>query len=304
MRVPARVAERLTLPLIAAPMLHVSGVDLVVAACRAGVIGAFPTKNARTSEELDVWLAQMKAAIGEGGAPICPNLIMRDARLQEDLACVVRHRIEMVITSVGSPAPAVAALHDAGCLVLADIASVRHAQRAIEAGADGLILLTAGAGGQTGWLNPFAFVRAVRAIFDGPIVLAGGVCDGQSLRAAITLGCDLAYMGTQFIATYESMASDGYRAMLVAASADDVMLTSAFTGLPANMLRPSIAAAGLDPARLDEAISQARARADFSSGEGPRRWRDIWSAGHSVSGVRAVTSVATLVARLRREFEL
>jgi nitronate monooxygenase len=304
-RLPERIARRLSLPLISAPMLRVSGPDLVVATCRAGVIGAFPTKNARTAEALDAWLTDIRARLADTDqpAPFCPNLIMRDSRLAEDLAVIARHRAEVVITSVGSPAPAIAALHDAGCLVLADVASLRHAERAIETGVDGLILLTAGAGGQTGWLNPFAFVRAVRAIFDGIVVLAGGVSDGRALAAAEVLGCDLAYMGTRFIGARESLASDAYRQMLVCASMDDVLLTSSFTGLPANMLRPSIAAAGLDPARLDESIGEARARERFGGGaEGPRRWSDIWSAGHTVSGVTRVASAAEIVAETRAEY--
>jgi nitronate monooxygenase len=197
------------------------------------------------------------------------------------------------------------ALHDVGCLVLADVATLRHAERAIEAGADGLILLTAGAGGQTGWLNPFAFVRAVRSMFDGIVVLAGGVSDGQSLAAARVLGCDLAYMGTRFIATAESMASSAYRRMLVEASMDDVLLTSSFTGLQTNMLAPSILAAGLDPKRLDESMSEARAAEQFGAGakgEGPRRWTDIWSAGHSVSGVTRLQTVRELVDETRAQF--
>jgi nitronate monooxygenase len=303
-RLPAAIARRLALPVIAAPMLRVSGPDLVVAACNAGVVGAFPTKNARTPDELDAWLTDIRNRLGPDAAPFCPNLIMRDARLAEDLKIVARHGAEVVITSVGSPAPAVAALHDVGALVLADVATLRHAELAIAAGADGLILLTAGAGGQTGWLNPFAFVRAVRQMFDGLVVLAGGVSDGHALAAAMTLGCDLAYMGTRFIATRESLASDPYRQMLVTASMDDVLLTSAFTGLPANMLAPSIEAAGLEPKRLDEQISELRAREQFGPGAaGPRRWSDIWSAGHSVSGVREVLSVEALVDQTRREYE-
>jgi nitronate monooxygenase len=302
-RLPQAIAGRLVLPLIAAPMLRVSGPDLVAAACNAGVIGAFPTKNARTAQELDAWLTDIRARLGPDAAPFCPNLIMRDARLAEDLKVVARHGVEVAITSVGSPAPAVAALHDAGALVLADVATLRHAELAIAAGADGLILLTAGAGGQTGWLNPFAFVRAVREIFEGIVVLAGGVSDGQALAAAMTLGCDLAYMGTRFIAARESLASDAYRAMLVAASMDEVLLTSAFTGLPANMLKPSIEAAGLDPRRLDEEVGEARAREQFGAGAGgPRRWSDIWSAGHSVSGVRGVLSAQELVSQTKAEF--
>jgi nitronate monooxygenase len=197
-----------------------------------------------------------------------------------------------------------AALHEVGALVFADVASIRHAERAVTAGADGLVLLTAGAGGQTGWLNPFAFVRAVRAFFDGPIVLAGGIGDGQSLRAAQVLGCDLAYMGTKFIATPESMADARYKAMLVASSADDILLTTAFTGLQTNMLRPSIAAAGLDPDNLPQrgAIDIGK-DIDVGARENrPARWRDIWSAGHSTSGVSGVLPVDELVAQTIAEY--
>ena len=308
--IPVAIAERLRLPLIAAPMLRVSGVDLVTAVCRAGAIGAFPTANARSVEELDAWLDQIERGVAELGrpaAPHCPNLIIRQPRFKDDLGCLVRHKVEMVITSVGSPAAAVAPLHDVGCLVFADIASLRHAEKAIEAGADGLILLTAGAGGQTGWANPFAFVRAVRAMFDGPLVLAGGCSDGTALAAARLLGCDLAYMGTRFIAARESMASEAYRKMLVDSTLDDVMLTRAFTGLDASMLRPSIVAAGLDPANLDEQVSEARAREKFggkSDAEGPRRWIEVWSAGHSVSGVRAVTGAADIVDEVAAQYQL
>jgi nitronate monooxygenase len=304
----ARITSRLRLPLIAAPMLRVSGPELVIAVCRAGVIGAFPTANARSVEQLDDWLttiAKALAAEERPPAPYCPNLIIRQPRFKDDLACLVRHKVEIVITSVGSPEAAVGPLHDIGCLVLADIATLRHAEKAIEAGADGLILLTAGAGGQTGWANPFAFVRAVRAMFDGPIVLAGGITDGISLAAARLLGCDLAYMGTRFIATSESMASVPYRQMLVESTLDDVLLTKAFTGLDASMLRPSIVAAGLDPARLDEQVSEERAKEKFGGGgnsQEPKRWSDIWSAGHSVSGVHEVTDVAALVERVASEF--
>ena len=188
--------------------------------------------------------------------------------------------------------------------MLADVASIRHAERAAEAGADGLVLLTAGAGGQTGWLNPFVFVRAVRQFFGGPIVLAGGISDGHALRAAEALGCDLAYMGTKFIATRESMADIRYKDMLVASSADDILLTTAFTGLQTNMLRPSIKAAGLDPDDLPSrgAIDIGN-DIDIGARENrPARWRDIWSAGHSTSGVTEVMSVDDLVARTIIEY--
>ncbi len=309
----ARFRDRLALPLIAAPMFLVSGVELVVAACRSGVIGSFPTVNCRSSEQLDGWLGEIAerlrrhaGASGEPAAPICPNLIVHrsNARLEQDLAVLLRHKPEIVITSVGSPAPVLKPLHDAGALVFADVASIRHAERAIAAGADGLVLLTAGAGGQTGWLNPFVFVRAVRAIFEGPIVLAGGIGDGHALRAAEALGCDLAYMGTKFIATRESMADPRYKEMLVASSADDILLTTAFTGLQTNMLRPSIAAAGLDPDDLPArgAIDIGK-DIDIGARESrPKRWREIWSAGHSTSGVTAVLSVDELVARTVKEY--
>jgi nitronate monooxygenase len=309
----ARFRDRLSLPLIAAPMFLVSGVELVAAACRNGVIGSFPTVNCRNPEQLDGWLGEIEARLqrhsessGKPAAPVAPNLIVHrsNARLAQDLQVLLRHRPEIVITSVGSPAGVLAPLHDAGAMVFSDVASIRHAERAAEAGADGLVLLTAGAGGQTGWLNPFAFVRAVRAFFDGPIVLAGGIGDGHALRAAQALGCDLAYMGTKFIATAESMADARYKAMLVESSADDILLTTVFTGLQTNMLRPSITAAGLDPDDLPQrgAIDIAE-DIDIGAREArPSRWRDIWSAGHSTSGVSAVLSVDELVARTSAEY--
>jgi len=288
-------------------MFLISGVELVAAACRSGVIGAFPTVNCRSPEQLDAWLGEIEHRLrGHAAAPVCPNLVVHrtNARLADDLKVLLKHRPEIVITSVGSPAPVLKPLHEAGALVFADVATIRHAERALEAGADGLVLLTAGAGGQTGWLNPFAFVRAVRTFFAGPIVLAGGVSDGQALRAAEVLGCDLAYMGTKFIATRESMADERHKAMLVESSADDVMLTTAFTGLQTNMLKPSIVAAGLDPDDLP-----ARGMIDIGKDINvtvrdaqPKRWRDIWSAGHSTSGVTDVPSVADLITRTVTEY--
>ena len=314
MSLPAPLKSRLSLPLIAAPMFLVSGPALVKAACRAGVIGSFPTANCRTVEELDRWLADigddLKRAADETGrppAPLCPNLIVHrsNTRVPDDLAAVLRHEVEMVITSVGSPEPVLKPLKDAGCLVLADVASVRHAEKAVAAGVDGLVLLTAGAGGQTGWVNPFAFVRAVRTFWDGIVVMAGGMADGRAIAAAETLGCDLAYMGTKFIATRESLAKDAYKEMLVKSRLDDVLLTKAFTGLETNMLRPSIAAAGLDPDNLPlrGAIDISK---DINASErdkpDAKRWKDIWSAGHSVSGVADVPSVAELIRRTADEY--
>jgi nitronate monooxygenase len=314
MSLPATLKSRLRLPLIAAPMFLVSGPALVKAACRAGVVGSFPTANCRTVEELDRWLADMSDDLlraahetGRAPAPLCPNLIVHrsNPRVLDDLAAVLRHKAELVITSVGSPEPVLKPLKDAGCLVLADVASVRHAEKAVAAGVDGLVLLTAGAGGQTGWVNPFAFVRAVRTFWDGIVVMAGGMADGQAVAAAQTLGCDLAYMGTKFIATRESLAKESYKQMLVKSRLDDVLLTRAFTGLETNMLRPSIEAAGLDPDDLPVrgAIDIAK---DINAAErdkpDAKRWKDIWSAGHSVSGVSDIPSVAELVERTEAEY--
>jgi nitronate monooxygenase len=302
---PDSLKSRLRLPLIAAPMFLVSGPALVIATCRAGAIGSFPTANCRTIEELDAWLAKIKVET-EGAAPYCPNLIVHrsNPRVADDLAAVLRAKPEMVITSVGSPEPVMKPLKDAGCLVLADVASVRHAEKAVAAGVDGLVLLTAGAGGQTGWANPFAFVRAVRRFWDGIVVMAGGMADGQAIAAAELLGCDLAYMGTRFIATQESLAKPQYKQMRVASRLDDVKLTRAFTGLETNMLRPSIVAAGLDPDALPErgAIDIAKDINAVERQNQSRRWKDIWSAGHSVSGVADIPSVAELVERTAAEY--
>ena len=307
-------ADQLRLPLIAAPMLRVSGPELVMAACRAGVIGAFPTANCRDNAMLEAWMSQMRAqtdaARGQGlkVAPFCPNLIMRRSaeQLRDDVATIVRHRTEVVITSVGSPASVIPTLHDAGCKVLADVASLRHAEKAIEAGVDGLILLVAGAGGQTGWANPFAYVRALRAHYDGLLVMAGGISDGVALRAAITLGCDMAYMGTRFIATTESMADPAYRQMLVDSSMDDIKLTRAITSLPTSFLIPSLRAVGLEPDELPENLTAEESRQRFGGGpehgDRPKRWSGIWSAGHSVSGVQAVCSTAQLVDEVAAQF--
>lgn len=304
-RLPASIRSRLALPLIVAPMFRVSGPDLVIAACRSGIVGTFPTANCRTIDELDAWLSRFEKELTPDDAPFCPNLIIRRDALQEELACILRHKVEMVITSVGSPAAVVGPLHEAGCKVFCDVASLKHAHKAVAAGVDGLILLTAGAGGQTGWANGFSFVRAVRQFFNGPVVLAGGISDGAALLAAQVLGCDLGYMGTKFIATRESMASEAYKSMLVRSELDDILLSRAFTGLETNTLIPSIIACGLDPAHLPVDMTAERADALYgSSGSGEiKRWRDIWSAGHSVSGVHVSGSVAELVRATKGEYQ-
>lgn len=307
MALPTEWRTRLRLPLMAAPMLHVSGPALVAAACRAGVIGAFPAANCRQRGELSAWIARIRQNLGDAqhAAPFAVNLIVRSVNLADDLACVIREKVELVITSVGSPAALVGPLHDAGCRVFADVATLAHAEKALAVGVDGLVLLCAGAGGQTGWVSPFAGVRAVRALFDGPLVVAGGLSDGHALFAAIALGADLGYMGTRFIATAESLASDAHRRMLVDAGWDDIVSSSAFTGLPVNWLRASLVAAGLNPEALNDTRLKADAAELFGTRDtqAPRRWTELFSAGHSVAGVRTVQPVATLVNELASEYD-
>ena len=216
----------LTIPAIAAPMTVISTPELVIAACNAGIVGTFPTSNCSSIAELDEWLTRIGEAHVAGAGPVGVNLILHrtNARLDDDLACVVEHGVPIVITSVGDPLPVIGPLHDAGIDVYVDVASMKHAHRAAEAGADGLVLLSAGAGGHTGWANPFAFARAVRAFWDGPLVLAGGVSDGTALWAAITLGYDLGYLGTKLIATHESGAGEGWTKAVVAGTLDDICL--------------------------------------------------------------------------------
>jgi len=261
----------LTIPAIAAPMTGVSTPDLVIAACNAGIIGAFPSSNCQTAAELDDWLHRIEEARQPSAAPIAVNLIVRNRRLDEDLSCVTAHGVPIVITSVGDPTPILAPLQSAGVEVYVDVASLKHARRACEAGADGLVLLSAGAGGHTGWANPFAFARAVRAFFDGPLVLAGGVSDGVALWAAVTLGYDLGYLGTKLIATLESGAGTGWRNAVVSSNLDDVELAIAPNGLAANLLRPNG-----DP---------------------------FGSAGHTVSGVSSVMRVVDVVAQTQGEWD-
>jgi len=306
MSLPSGFTGRLRLPLIAAPMFRFSTPRLAAACCKSGVIGSFPAANYRTATELEAAIEGLQAELAAtpGAAPWACNLIIASGVQDDVLEVLLRHKVEIVITSVGSPESVVGRLHDGGALVIADVGSLRHAQRAAAVGVDGLVLLSAGAGGQTGWVNGFSFVRAVRDWFDGVIVLAGGMNDGAALCAAEVLGVDLGYMGTRFIATTESAASDDYRAMLVDSALDDILITKALTGLQTSILRPALLRAGLDPKTLDETISPRTAKEIYGGGtEGPRRWVDLWSAGHSVSGVTQVQSVADLVDDIARDYE-
>jgi nitronate monooxygenase len=291
-------APDLRLPVIAAPMFLVSGPDLVVEACRAGIVGTFPALNQRTSDGYASWLDEIAGRLAQGTpAPFGVNLVVHrnNERLAADLEITVARRVPLVITSLGVDAGLVAAIHAYGGRVFHDVTTLRHAEKAAAAGVDGLIAVYAGAGGHGGQLNPFAFVSEIRGCFAGSIVLGGAISTGRQVAAARMLGADFAYMGTRFIATRESLAPDAYKAMLVASSAAAIVYTPAVSGVPGNFLRPSLIAAGVDPDRA------ARAEFDFGTGE-LKAWRDVWSAGQGVGEIRDIPSIADLVATLAADY--
>lgn len=293
--------SRLSLPLVAAPMFLISGPELVLAACRSGVVGNFPTPNARTVADLDQWMDRITTGLTDKNAPWAANVVVHrsNARLDEDLDLVMRYKAPLVITALGSPRAIVERVHDYGGLVFADVNSVPFARKAVEAGVDGLVLVASGAGGHTGNMTGFSFVPAVREFFDGPVILGGGITDGAGIRAAEVLGADLAYMGTRFIACEESLAAPEYRDMLVNSTVEDLILTRAITGVAANWLKPSIARAGYD---LD--AMEKNPDVDFTDPQsGAKRWAHVWSAGHGVGLIDRTEPVASLVARLKAEYE-
>lgn len=297
--------ERLALPVIAAPMFLVSGVALVAAACRSGVIGALPAANARTPEIFDQWLEALRAelaqATGPRVAPWAVNLAVHrsNPRLAADTALCVKHQAPIVITALGSPQAVVPAIHSYGGLVFADVNTPEFAAKAAKAGVDGLVLVCAGAGGHTGPMAAPAFVAAVREFFDGIIVVAGAVANGAAVRSAQILGADLVHVGTRFIATEESLAVPDYKQMLVDSAFGDIICTNAITGAWANKLRPSLVRAGLDPDNLKPRGGFDLSRAE----EDTKAWKDLWSAGHGVGEVRAIEPVRVVVERLQREYE-
>jgi nitronate monooxygenase len=291
----AELRARLRMPAVVAPMFSVSGPDLVLAAWNAGLIGAFPSTNAKTPELLEEWLRRIAVRRDSDRVPYALNLIVHrsNVRLEPDLALAARYRVPIVITSVGAPTGVAARIHDYGGIVLADVASVRHAHNAIGSGADGLVLLTAGAGGQTGRLNPFAFIAEVRQFFEGPIAVAGSISHGRELRALELLGADLAYMGTAFLASEESMATAGHKQAAVESNADDIILTDAVTGIPGSFMRAGLKEIGL----LDRVATAAPPKnIDISS------WSNVWSAGHGVGHVRSIQRVADIVSRIETEY--
>ena len=290
-------------------MFLASGVDLVVAQCRAGVIGTFPTLNARSAAALDDWLTEIETRLdeqrrvsGKAAAPYGVNLIVNDynTRLAEDLETIVRHRVPLVVTSLSAPDKVVAAVHGYGGLVFHDVVKARHARRAVAAGVDGLILVCAGAGGHAGVLSPFALIEEVRAFFDGPLVLSGAIANGRAVLAAEVLGCDFAYAGTLFIPTAESIAPQAHKEMIVAAASDQILYTPLFSGTHANYLVPSIEAVGVDLEEARRALP--RRMGSKSDPDRPKAWKDVWSAGQAVAQSRTLLSAAQVVARLEREY--
>ena len=281
--------------MIAAPMFLVSGIELVVASANAGIVGAFPTLNARTPALLDAWMAEIKDRTRSASGLFAANLILHpsNGRRSDDLDIVINHRVPWVITSVGSPVNVVERVHAYGGQVLADVATVRHAKKAIQAGVDMLVLLTAGAGGNTGWINPFAFIEEVRSFWLGPLAVAGCLTTGRQIRAVQVAGADMAYIGTPFIATPESMASNDYKDALVSAGADDIVKTDAVTGIPANFLKSSLLEQGI--MRADGSFIPKGA-GDLAS------WKNAWSAGQGVASVGSVETVARRVEKLYQEW--
>ena len=302
MALPESLVGRLRLPVVAAPMFLVSGPDLVVAACRSGILGTFPALNQRTTAGLDEWLTALDTALGPDDAPYGVNLIVHrtNARVVADLEVIVRHRVPVVVTSLGAASEVVDAVHSYGGVVFHDVTSAHHARKAADAGVDGLILVAAGAGGHAGSLSPFALMAEVRAGFRGTILLAGAISSGSDVLAARAMGADLAYLGTRFVATPESMAADAYRDEIVSATAADIVYTPSVSTIPANFLRRSLELAGLDPdsglVPVDLAHVTDPSQADAKA------WRDIWSAGQGVAGIDAVQPVAEVVDQLAREY--
>jgi nitronate monooxygenase len=299
MSLPGALQGRLRAPAIVAPMFLVSGPDLVVETCRAGLLGTFPALNQRTSDGYAAWLDDIETRLGQfpDAAPFGVNLIVHKSnpRLHADLRITVDHRAPLVITSLGAVPDLVDAVHAYGGLVFHDVISVRHAEKAVAAGVDGVVAVCAGAGGHAGALSPFALVPEIRRFFDGAIVLAGAISAGAHIAAARMIGADLAYLGTRFIATRESLAPNGYKSMLVDARAADIVYTPAITGVNANFLRPSLMAAGRDPDNLPPP-------GKLNLEEEARVWKHIWSAGQGVGSINDVPATAELCAQLAHEY--
>ncbi|WP_419814624.1 NAD(P)H-dependent flavin oxidoreductase [Glacieibacterium sp.] len=304
MSIPETIAHRLSIPVIGSPLFIISNPDLVIAQCRAGVIGSFPSLNARPLTQLDEWLHRLSTELTEADAPFAVNLIVHKttARLDDDLAMCVKYKVPVVITSLGARADINDAIHSYGGIVLHDVINDRFAHKAIEKGADGLIAVAAGAGGHAGTTSPFALIQEIRQWFDGPLALSGSIANGAAVLAALAMGADFAYIGSAFIATTEARADERYKAMIVNSAASDIVYSNLFTGVHGNYLRPSIVAAGMDPDNL--ATSDASAM-NFGSGgtSDAKAWKDIWGCGQGIGSITEVQGAGAFIAKLRREYD-
>ncbi|RUR38606.1 NAD(P)H-dependent flavin oxidoreductase [Vreelandella populi] len=306
-----RLTASLTLPVIGSPMFIVSGPELVIAQCQAGIIGAFPALNARPAEALRQWLQHITQTLAEHderypnnpSAPFAVNQIVHPTndRLEHDIELCAEFKVPLVITSLHAPNRVVEQVHAYGGLVFHDVTTLRHAKKAVDAGVDGLILVCHGAGGHAGRLNPFAFVAEVRRFYNGPLVLAGAITQGEQIAAAQALGVDLVYMGTRFIATQEANAQAAYKQMVLDAGTEDIVYTNLFTGVHGNYLRQSIEQAGLDPDALPEGEKSAMRYGSGGSSKA-KAWRDIWGAGQGVGGIVTLSSVAEEIATLQADY--
>ena len=304
-----KLHQQMTLPVICSPMFIVSSPTLVIEQCKSGVIGSMPALNARPSELLDDWLAQISETLddvrskepGRKVAPYAINQIIHASndRLDNDMQTCAKHKVPMIITSLRAPDDVVKHVHEWGGLVFHDVTTIRHAEKALEAGVDGLILVASGAGGHAGKLSPFAILPEVRKFFDGPIALSGSITTGSSILAARALGADFAYIGTRFIASHEANADERYKKMIVESSAKDILYTPFFTGIPGNYLTPSIIASGLNPENLTE---EEKLATNFGSTR-VKPWKDIWGAGQGVGSIDSVESTADIVKNMKQEYD-
>ena len=308
MTIPFNFSDRLSIPLIVAPMFLVSNPKMTIAACRSGVIGSYPAHSTRTREIFEEWLIESQAALkaseeaGERPAPYAVNLVVHasNARMEGDLELVIKHKVPIVLTSKGAPDDVFKKIHDYGGVAFHDVASARHAEKAVEAGADALIAVAGGAGGHCGTINPFALVSEIKQVTDKPIILAGGLTSGQDLLAAEAMGASMAYMGTRFIATEESLAPQAYRDALIEGKATDIFLSAALDGAPANWYAPSLVQAGID---LDELAVTRPGKIVTSDGQSKQRYKGIWSAGHGIGATQSVVPVQALCEQLIGEYQ-
>jgi nitronate monooxygenase len=310
MALPSILKDNLRLPVVASPLFIISHPDLTLAQCKAGVVGSFPALNARPEAQLDEWLAKITEELADynaknperPAAPFAVNQIVHTSnkRLEHDLMMCVKYKVPIVISSLGAVPEVNQAIQSYGGIVLHDVINNRHANSAIRKGANGLIAVATGAGGHAGRLSPFALIQEIREWFDGPLLLSGAIANGGAILAAQAMGADMAYIGSPFIATHEARAVDGYKEMIVASNADDIVYSNFFTGVHGNYLKPSIVAAGMDPDHLPEADPS---KMDFDQAtSGAKAWKDIWGCGQGIGAVKEVTSTAALVDRLEREY--